>query len=139
MALPLREVAGLPDPNMAPPVVARSGDPFSALRVAHLVARLPRGASVRLRDIVDQLNHDYLDWSFDRSVVASVLVQLQSNWSADYRSRDGNLLADGPAGEEVVIEDSARVEPWIVRQVERLAAECREELRAFAREGGATP
>lgn len=139
MTLDLNDVPGLPRPDLNPPVVARSGDPFSALRVAHLVARLPRGRAVRLRDMVDQLNHDYLDWSFDRTVVVAVLVQLQSNWSADYRSRDGIALADGPAGEEVTIEDSARVEPWIVRQVERLAADCRDHLRAFAREEGATP
>jgi hypothetical protein len=139
MSLELRDVSGLPPPDINPPVIAQSGDPFSALRVAHLVARLPRGRAVRLRDIVDQLNHEYLDWSFDRKVVVSVLVQLQSNWSADYRSREGIALLDGPAGEEVVIEDSARVEPWIVRQVERLAADCRAQLRRFARDEGVTP
>lgn len=139
MSLDLRDVPELPRPDVNPPIVARSGDPFSALRVAHLVARLPRGRAIRLRDVVDQLNHDYLDWSFDRTVVVAVLVQLQSNWTADYRSRDGIVLADGPAGEEVVIEDSARVEPWLVRQVERLAADCREQLREFAREEGSTP
>ena len=60
--LPLRENAGLPDPNIQPPQIARSGDPFARLRVVHLVARIPRGAPVRLRDIVDRLNADYLDW-----------------------------------------------------------------------------
>ena len=139
MALELREVAGLPDPHLNPPVLAQSGDPFSGLRVVHALARLPRGRSVRLRDVVDRLNADYLDWSFSRSVVLSVVVQLQANWMADYRSREGILLGEGEAGEEVTIEDSARVEPWLVRQVERLSAECREQLRAFAREEGATP
>jgi hypothetical protein len=139
MSLELRDVPGLPSPDINPPIIAQSGDPFSALRVAHLIARLPRGQAVRLRDVVDQLNHDYLGWSFDRTVVVSVLVQLQSNWSADYRSRAGIALVDGPAGEEVIIEDSARVEPWILRQVERLAADCREQLRVFAREEGVTP
>ena len=139
MNLVLRQVTGLPNPNISPPVVADSGDPFAALRVAHLLAQLPRGEAVRLRDIVDRLNADYLDWSFSRPVVVSVIVQLQANWMTDYRTRDGLLLRDGPAGEELVIEDSGRVEPWIVRQVERLAAACREQLRAFAREEGALP
>ncbi len=139
MTFELRDVEGLPDPHLSPPVVAQSGDPFSALRVAHLLARLPRGRAVRLRDVVDRLNAEYLDWSFDRSVVLSVLVQLQANWMADYRNRQGILLEEGAAGEEVVIEDSPRVEPWLVRQVERLAADCREQLRAFARDEGATP
>lgn len=139
MSLALRDGTGLPDPNISPPTVAESGDPFAALRVAHLVARIPRGDAVRLRDLVDRLNSDYLDWSFSRPVVASVIVQLQSNWTADYRSQQGFELTDGAAGEEVLIEDSARVGPWLVRQVERLAAECRERLRTFARDEGAVP
>ena len=139
MVLELRDVAGLPEPHLDPPVVAHSGDPFAGLRVAHTIARLPRARSIRLRDIVDRLNADYLDWSFSRPVVLSVVVQLQANWFADYRTRDGILLSEGEAGEELTIEDSARVEPWLVRQVERRAAECRERLREFAREEGATP
>lgn len=136
MSLELRHVAGLPQPTINPPVIAQSGDPFSALRVAHLVARLPRGKSIRLRDVVDQLNHDYLDWSFDRSVVLSVLVQLQANWTADYRSGEGIQLLDEDTGEELIVEDSPRSESWMVRQVERLAADCREQLRTFARDEG---
>ena len=84
-----------------------SGDPFAALRIAHLLARLPRGVPVRLRDIVDQLNSDYLDWSFSRSVVAAVAVQLQSNWVADFRTSTGFELREGDRGEELVIEDCA--------------------------------
>lgn len=139
MTLELRHVPGLPEPAPNPPVVARAGDPFSALRVAHLLARLPRGTQVRLRDVVDRLNAAYLDWSFSRSVVLSVVVQLQANWQADFRSREGIQLHEGEVGEELLIEDSPRVDPWMVRQVERLLADCREELRAFAREEGATP
>ncbi len=137
--LPLREVPGLPDAEVRPPTVAEAGDPFAALRVAHLVARIPRGEPVRLRDLVDHLNADYLDWSFSRSVVAAVTVQLQSNWTADFRSQKGFELAIGPAGDELTIEDSARVEPWLVRQVERLAGECGARLRDFARDEGAIP
>ena len=133
MSLELRQIPDLPDPNIRPPTVALSGDPFAALRISHLFARLPRGVPVRMRDVVDRLNVDYLDWSFSRLVVMSVAVQLQSNWVADFRTSTGFELADGERGEELVIEDSPRAGPWLVRQVERLAAQCREQLAAFAR------
>jgi hypothetical protein len=135
----LRDVDGLPDPAIDPPNVAHSGDPFAALRIVHLLARIPRGQSVRVRDVVDRLNADYLGWSFTRAVVLDAIVQLQANWQADYRTRAGIDLADGQAGEEITIEDSSRVDPWIVRQCERLAGECRARLAAFARDEGATP
>ena len=88
MTLELRDVSGLPDPNIRPPTVAQTGDPFAALRVAHLVARLPRGKPVRLRDVVDRLNAEYLDWSFSRPVVVAVVVQLQANWMADFQDAE---------------------------------------------------
>lgn len=137
MNLSLREVAGLPDPNIRPPTVAESGDPFAALRIAHLFARLPLGQAVRLRDIVDRLNADYLDWSFSRSVVVALAVQLQANWTADFRTSTGFELRAGMHGEELVIEDSVRAGPWLVGQTDRLARECSERLRAFARDEGA--
>src|SRR5262245_1564401 len=113
----LREVPGLPPADVSPPVVAEAGDPFADLRVVHLLARLPRGDAVRVRDIVDRLNRDHLDWSFSRTVVLAAIVQLQANWRADYRDHDGMRLEVGAAGEELRIEDSSRVDPWIVRQV----------------------
>jgi hypothetical protein len=134
--LELRDVPELPDPRINPPVVAESGDPFAALRVAHLLARLPRGRAVRVRDLVDRLNADHLDWSFSRRVVLDTIVQLQANWQADYRSREGILLEDGAAGEELTLEDTSRLGPWLVRQVERLVAECHRRLRDFARDEG---
>ena len=134
----LRQVPGLPDPTIQPPTVAEVGDPFSELRVVHLLARLPRGTAVRVRDIADRLNADYLDWSFSRAVVVATVVQLQANWLTDYRNSDGIVLRDGPAGPELIIEDSSRVDPWIVRQADRLRAACDERLSAFAiEEGGA--
>ena len=132
----LRQTPGLPDPTLQPPSVARANDPFSQLRVVHLLARLPRGVPVRLRDIVDQLNGDHLDWSFSREVVLATVVQLQANWMVDYRNRDGIVLLDGPAGSELQIEDSSRVDPWIVRQAQRLHDACTEQLRQFAIEEG---
>ena len=129
----------LPDPHIRPPIVAEQGDPFASLRVAHLLARLSRGAPVRLRDVVDRLNAEYLDWSFSRSVVVATAVQLQANWTADFRTQNGFDLDDGPQGEELTIEDTTRVEPWLVRQVARYAEECRQRLKAFARDEGAIP
>lgn len=134
-----RDVPGLPNPNIAPPVVAESGDPFAGLRVAHLIARLPRGEAIRLRDIVDRLNGEYLDWSFARPVVAAVAVQLQANWLADFRTGAGFEVREGEHGDELFVEDSGRAETWLVRQVERYAAECRARLRDFAKDEGDRP
>lgn len=124
---------------MAPPTIAEAGDPFADLRVVHLLARIPRGEPVRVRDIVDRLNAEHVDWSFSRAVVVGAAVQLRTNWMADYRNSDGIALSEGPAGPELVIEDSPRVDPWIVRQAERLQCACIERLRAFAAEEGAIP
>ena len=137
--LTLRDTPGLPPADLAPPVVAEPGDPFASLRVVHLVARIPRGEPVRLRDIVDWLNAEHVDWSFSRPVVATAILQLQANWLSDYRTVDGIRIADDLAGGTVEIEDSQRVDPWIIRQVERLAETCRERLRAFAVQEGAIP
>lgn len=125
--------AGLPDPNLRPPVVAESADPFATLRILDLVARMPRGVPVRIDDLVDALNASYVDWLFDRSVVADALIALQANWMTDYRSNAGIVLEDGPYGSVVTLEDSSRVDPWIVRQAQRAAVSCRERLDAFAR------
>ena len=135
----LRDVPGLPAPDLRPPIIAESGDPFAEIRVVHLLARIPRGEPIRVRDVVDELNARHLDWSFSRNVVIAAAVQLQANWLTDYRSSSGIVLQEGLAGPEILIEDSARVDPWIVRQVERLAARCTERLRAFAVEEGAIP
>jgi len=125
--------AGLPDPNLQPPTVAESGDPFAALRVLHLVARMPRGVPVLVDDLASHLNATYLDWLFPPSVVRDTLIALQANWMTDYRSNAGIVLEDGPYGPAVTVEDSSRVDPWIVRQARREAAACQERLDAFAR------
>jgi len=137
--LQLRETPGLPDPNLQPPSIAEPGDPFSAVRVAHLLARIPRGQPVRIRDVVDRLNAEHLGWAFSRPVVVDTVVQLQANWMADYRNADGIVLARDDTGDTVTIEDTSRVDPWIVRQVARLVAACEKQLREFAVTEGATP
>ena len=125
--------AGLPSADLRPPTIAEGGDPFAALRVVTLLARIERGRPVRLDDIVDRLNAEWLDWLFQTAVVADVILQLQANWMADYRNSSGIVIADGPYGTTVEIEDSPRVDPWIVRQAEREAAACRERLAEFSR------
>jgi hypothetical protein len=126
-------IPGMPAPNVYPPVIAESGDPFGALRVIDLVARLPRGRQIALSAIVGRLNATYLDWLFEPRVVADALIQLQSNWLADYRNSSGIVLEDGPAGATLTIEDSSRVDPWMARQAQRLADACREALADFSR------
>jgi hypothetical protein len=125
--------AGLPDPDITPPTVAEAGDPFSALRVIDLLARLERGRPVRLSDIADRLNATYLDWWFSLTVVADVAIALQANWMADYRNSSGIVIEDGPLGATMAIEDSSRVDPWIARQAQRAAASCTERLAEFSR------
>ena len=124
---------GLPDPAIVPPTIAEAGDPFTTIRVLDLLARLERGAPVRLADVVDRLNATYLDWLFTVPVVADVALQLQSNWMADYRNSSGIVVDDGPLGATIAIEDSSRVDPWIVRQAQREAALCTERLAEFSR------
>jgi hypothetical protein len=125
--------AGLPDPAITPPVVADSGDPFAAVRVTDLVARLERARPIRLSAIVDRLNATYVDWLFSERVVGDAILQLAANWAADYRTTGGLVVDDGPVGVTVTIEDSSRVDPWIVRQAHRQADACREALIDFSR------
>jgi hypothetical protein len=125
--------AGLPDPHIQPPTIAEPGDPFGALRVIDVVARMDRSRPVRIDDLVDRLNATHLDWLFTRSVVVDTLVRLQANWMTDYRNASGIVLEDGPYGPTVMIEDTSRVDPWVVSQAQREAAECRQRLDAFAR------
>jgi hypothetical protein len=122
----------MPRVDLAPPVVAESGDAFAALRVVDLVAKLPRAETIPLAVIVDRLNATYLDWLFEARVVADALLQLQANWMADYRNTSGIVIDDGPGGATLTIEDSSRVDPWIVRQAQRTADACREVLREFS-------
>jgi hypothetical protein len=101
--------------------------------VIDLLARVDRGRPVRVDDLVAGLNARHLDWLFDRAVVVDALIALQANWMADYRNASGIVLEDGPYGAVVTVEDSARVDPWIVSQAIRVEAACRSWLAEFAR------
>jgi hypothetical protein len=137
-ALRWREApTGLPDAHLAPPVVAEPGDPFTALRVIDVVARVERGSPFLVDDLVAALNARHLDWLFDRAAIVHVLVALQANWMADYRNASGIVLEDGAYGPTLTLESSPRMDPWIVGQAQREAAACREVLAEFARRDGA--
>jgi hypothetical protein len=123
----------MPAPDLTPPIVAESGDPFAALRIVALVARLERGRPISLSAIVDRLNATHLGWLFEARVVADALVQLQANWLADYRNSTGIVIDEGPTGATLTIEDSSRVDPWVARQAHRLADACGELLAEFSR------
>jgi hypothetical protein len=125
--------AGMPVSDLRPPVVAESADPFATVRILELLARIERGRPVRIADIVDRLNASHLDWIFSAGVVTDAAIALRANWIADYRSQAGIVVEDGPYGPTIEIEDSSRVDPWIVRQAERETAACRERLAAFSR------
>jgi hypothetical protein len=124
---------GLPDPNIQPPTIAESGDPFTSVRVIDLLARIERGRPVRIADVVDRLNATYVDWIFTPAVVADVALQLQANWMADYRNSSGVIVDEGEYGPSIAIEDTPRVDPWIVRQAQREALAARERLAEFSR------
>ena len=124
---------GFPAERSAPPVIAESDDPFATLRVLEAVARMDRGRPVSIDGLVAHLNASHLDWLFTRDVVVSVLVTLQANWMADYRNASGIVLDDGAGGATITLEDSSRVDPWLVRQAQREVAECRDVLADFAR------
>lgn len=130
---PLRPApAGLPAIELRPPLVAESGDPFAAARIIDLVARLPRGRALPLAWLVDRLNAVHLDWLFEERVVADAVLQLQANWMTDYRNQTGIVLEDVAGVPTLTIEDSTRVDPWIVRQAERELARCRRVLLEFS-------
>lgn len=124
---------GFPVDRPHPPVIAESGDPFAALRILDALARLERGREIRVDDLVDRLNAAHLDWLFPRAAVIDALIAFQANWQADYRSGTGIVLDEGARGATVLVEDTSRMDPWLVAQADRLAASCREMLRAFAR------
>jgi len=113
--------SGLPAADLQPPTIAESGDPFATARILHLVARIDRGRRA------------HLDWIFDRRVVADAILALQANWRTDYRTTTGIILDDSPYGPTVTVEDSSRVDPWIVRQVAREVTACEAALRDFSR------
>jgi hypothetical protein len=129
---------GLPDLDVAPPQIARVGDPFGTLRLVAFVARLRRNETLQLRDVVASLNAAYLDWYFPEKVVLAGIVQLQANWSISYHGDDRIVLDRNERGHTLLIVDSSKMTPFLVAQANRLRDECDEELRRFALGDGVT-
>jgi hypothetical protein len=124
--------ADMPDPNLAPPQVARKGDPFSSLRIVVGLSRLTRNASHQLRDVVAALDAAYLDWSFTEDVVLAELVQLQSNWSISFHGEDRIVLGENERGRTVLIVDSTKMTPFLLAQAQAQAQACDDALSSFA-------
>ena len=129
---------GMPDPGMAPPQIARSGDPFAALRIVHFLSRLRRNETHQLRDVVVALNAEFLDWSFSEKVVLAELVQLQANWGISFHGDDRIVLDRNERGHTLLMVDSTKMSTFLVNEARRLADACADELRRFTLGDGIT-
>ncbi len=121
----------MPDPNVVPPQLARSGDPFAALRLVHFFSRLRRNETLQLRDVVAALNASYLDWYFSEKVVLAEIVQLQANWGISFHGDDRIVLDRNERGHTLLITDSTKMSTFLVGEARRLAEACDQELRRF--------
>jgi hypothetical protein len=130
---------GMPDPHLAPPQIARSGDPFARLRIVQFVSRLPRNVTLQVRDVVTALNAAFLDWYFSEKVVTAELVQLQANWSISFHGDDRIVLDMNERGRTLLIVDSTRMTAFLVAEGRRAAEEADEELRRFTLGDGVSP
>jgi hypothetical protein len=139
--LPLAGAApeGMPDPTLAPPQIARSGDPFAALRIVHFVSRLRRNETLQVRDVVSALNAEFLDWYFSEKVVLAELVQLQANWGISFHGDDRIVLDRNERGHTLLVIDSTKMSSFLVNEARRLAEACTDELRRFTLGDGVSP
>jgi hypothetical protein len=129
----------MPSPDLVPPQIARSGDPFAALRIVHFVSRLPRNRTLQLRDVVAALNAEFLDWYFSEKVVIAELVQLQANWAISFHGDDRIVLDRNERGHTLLVTDSTKLGSFLVIEARRLADACDEELRRFTLGDGVSP
>lgn len=130
---------GMPDPQVAPPQLARGGDPFAALRVVHFVSRLRRNETLQLRDVVTALNAEFMDWYFSEKVVLAELVQLQANWAISFHGDDRIVLDRNDRGHTLLIIDSTKMSSFLVSEARRLVEACDDELRRFTLGDGVSP
>ena len=128
----------MPDPHLVPPQIARSGDPFAALRIVHFVSRLRRNETLQLRDVVVALNAEFLDWSFSEKVVLAEIVQLQANWGISFHGDDRIVLDRNVRGHTLLVTDSTKMTSFLVNEGLLLAEACAEELRRFTLGDGIT-
>ena len=121
----------MPDQHLAPPQLARSGDPFASLRIVHFVSRLRRNETLQLRDVVGAINAEFLDWYFSEKVLLAELVQLQANWGISFHGDDRIVLDRNERGHTLLIVDSTKMSSFLVNEARRLSEACSEELRRF--------
>lgn len=133
------EPEGLPDPNLVPPQIARTGDPFSRARIVHFTARVRRNTTHQLRDVLAALNATYLDWYFSEKVLLAELVQLQANWSIAFHGEDRIALDRNERGHTLLIVDSTKMTPFLVTELRRAIEDGEDEQRAFTRGDAGTP
>ena len=129
----------MPAPDLVPPQIARSGDPFASLRIVHFVSRLRRNATLQVRDVVAALNAEFLDWYFSEKVLLAELVQLQANWGISFHGDDRIVLDRNERGHTLLITDSTKMSTFLVNEARRLAAACDEESRRFTLGDGVSP
>lgn len=130
---------GMPEPDVAPPQIARSGDAFARLRILHLVSRLPRNVTMQLHEVAAALNAEFLDWYFSEKVLLAELVQLQANWSISFHGEDRIVLDRNKRGHTLLIVDSTRMTAFLLAEARRAADEADEELRRFTLGDGVSP
>lgn len=129
---------GMPDPDLTPPQIARSGDPFGQLRIVHSLSRLRRNTTHQLRDVVAAMNAAHLDWYFSEKVVLAAIVQLQANWAISFHGEDRIALERNERGHTLLVTDSSKMSAFFVSEARRLVEACEEELRRFTLGDGAT-
>jgi hypothetical protein len=131
--------AGMPDPTLVPPQIARTGDPFARLRLLHFLSRLRRNTTHQLRDAVTALNAAFLDWAFSEKVVLAEIVQLQANWSISFHGEDRIVLDRNERGHTLLIVDSSKMSAFLVAEARRAVESAEEELRRFTLGDGISP
>ena len=84
------------------------------------LARLERGRPIRLADVVDRLNATYLDWLFTRAGRRRRRCSSSRRTGWPTTATLGDRRRRRPvSARRSTIEDSSRVDPWIVRQAQR--------------------
>ena len=131
--------AGMPDPDLIPPQIARGGDPFARLRILHFLSRLRRNETLQLRDVVASLNAAHLDWYFSEKVVLAELAQLQANWAISFHGEDRLVLGRNERGDTLLIVDSSKMTPFLIAEATRAREAAEEELRRFTLGDGTSP
>jgi hypothetical protein len=131
--------AGMPEPDLTPPQIARSGDPFARLRILHFLSRVRRNETLQLRDVVASLNAAHLDWFFSEKVVLAELVQLQANWAISFHGDDRIVLGRNERGHTLLIVDSLKMTPFLIAEATRARETAEEEQRRFTLGDGTSP